>query len=1788
MADPKSNNLNLNLPDKGSNKNEWDVPVNENFQILDDQFSGAGEVGHSHSGVNGQGPKIDHANLNDAGTNTHAEIDTHIADASIHGPFTDETLGKVTNADNSDEFTNVTEIQFANTSIQELSSGVVLVTAQAQTAAEELLNNSTTSAAVAWTDNFNWPVGTLLGDQCWATDVTTDGPSFAVRNNAGSGAGTRAELIVPEATTGAVTSLADCHVPHGLVQRVTVVVDDVSDGATDLVATGDAVTLSLDLLSTPQVGGVNRPTLRGVSLLISKAAGSNLLTYQLSVDTSTGPSPQVTVDLTTAIDTLFTPVTGYSGDLTQEFLEGCHEFSVSRAKVESELDNDTPAITFHYYYNYRLAATFTCSPASTATAQQRSFYSKVDELINQVFATSNPVEPEFGRIGFGVGYDVRTGSALQMRVRCVTVTSQDDIFLPTPGELPTTDIDPGGGGEPCCPPGTTGGGVDVGDPFVNGGILDVGDPFDYDGPNIFGTTWVIDSEVIAQNGNDVGFLVVETNVAEPRSFTVFCEPPAPAASQSGIPYVPTATVIGAGAAALSELILEGSNLPEGQWDANNNVADSQQLVQVSIFTDQDLYYSGGQGWMQNSANAQLIPAGTQLYPTYNGPGALGFLSGMIVFSDQEITIDDTGSQRKLISAAATTALSVLPKGATFTIRLTPKFNTNTADWSAEFPGALRIAQGNPFDYPVTLTKFKYDPYATNPSWEPITNGLTEGDVVLFGFSGIDMPVGQGYWSQAGDGPVWSISDANSVLPTDGLPPNVSAPYVFANPNAQVQASFAVINMPDTAMANTVPSGAPLPDGSIGTTQFNPAIGPNSIGFENNGFWGTWKINNDFFTAALTGGTDLRIRVFDQTSNVEFGAFDIALVSEISARPLSSNGAILIDPSDGTDPITQAGNIVTVLASLSHSDWESGQTGLFEADLVSGFANNGTTLTDSDFSANGSGATKVFALELQELSATEGENIVVTYRNKLAFDQGQAGQELTINFGQVAAGTTPAEPAIINTASAGVIENDSSADNQITLNVEAIVDGASVEFYAPGLVVTSGAITTATTRLDPTYISVAGATPAIPAGGAGDWVIPLNVIDPDDTLATVTPTGAFDIVIRNPDGQYSNVSSAGQITFDQDPTFNSIQVLPAADHLPGELDLSNAAAPGAVFNIEIDLIGAASNFDGGPPTITTSGGYFSSFVVLPNPVGNVWTISAQLNGTAALGDTADLVITKQPAPGGTGPSTVALSALEFVQSLGVGGGGSNPGTLGATFGGGPFTSSVNPTSFSGAPAEGLYSEFTIAGRFAPEDGTGSNLTVDFVDSTGTTVAASTTITAATTSSISGFVRWADNKAGKLVTTKITDSTLSQTVTAGTSARIVQPAAPRVRSAVLTPAYEGTTGATLTIYGTGLVPGSVPSGASALNYSYSLFDSGDDTAFSSATLTSSSSTQLVYSVDIAASTAGRSFGVAINYLGGNTLRAGNLGFILSQPAGDPTITGLTLYNEFADPDAATVVAPVPNTDKTALLRIQGTNLGSANVDPGGLGDPASDPGVYLEIVGEEDDSVSSDIKETPPGPGLSAALSEDRIEVVEIVTQSTDEIIARVPASIPYSNLRARVWLNRPATHPDGAGEWDLAAVDATGAGNARGLTSIGTTVRYGQHARGPKVNVDPTQGATQLDVARSLQSQVGPGTEGGFVTLTVRLREAVATTEAPAVTAVASDLYGVKFENIAVTKLVSPFEIQITMNVPEPGVNNTYPDASFTTATPVVCALQFANGSIIAGATLGANDWGDTGSFIAYS
>jgi len=218
-----SGNLNLFLPDNGEFVNSWQNPVNANFTVIDSLFSASSVTGHTHTGEDGDGPQIDHETLSNIGSpdhKTHDEIDINLAALNAH--VANSTLHSIKVSGygqyGSPASPNVTHIHFNNAYVYEYQPGYVVVTPlgsvggggtqgppgatgpagsqgpagpQGPPGPQGPAGPSTPttlldSAPVAYTDNFNWPTGSLLSNYCW---TTTDSAQtvWRVRSTSNSG-----------------------------------------------------------------------------------------------------------------------------------------------------------------------------------------------------------------------------------------------------------------------------------------------------------------------------------------------------------------------------------------------------------------------------------------------------------------------------------------------------------------------------------------------------------------------------------------------------------------------------------------------------------------------------------------------------------------------------------------------------------------------------------------------------------------------------------------------------------------------------------------------------------------------------------------------------------------------------------------------------------------------------------------------------------------------------------------------------------------------------------------------------------------------------------------------------------------------------------------------------------------------------------------------------------------------------------------------------------------------------------------------------------------------------------------------------------------------------------------------------------------------------------------------------------------------------------------------------------------------------------------------------------------
>jgi len=1713
--------ITLKKPDSGSFQNIWDIPVNENWDTIAALFAGAVEVGHTHSGEDGQGPQLDHVDLLSVGSYTHAQIDAHIDSSPLHKNTQVQTIsGDHLNSPSVTIVSNVSEIQFSNATVVDKGSGVVRVIALGTSTSPELYSK-VQSAPVAWTDNFNWPHATSIGTYCWESVRTTDQhPEFLATGPAVGAPGTLARIELDGAVEpqGYALQHATCHVPHGTVQRVTLHVDRLEGPAGEAIDTTDDVTLTLDLLSATIGKSFDRPAAFGLSLVINKPAGSDTLDFALSLRPH-GTDDNQEVIWTDFSGPLPSEYAGTFDQLPQAFLAGCHEFSLRRDPDEAD------AFWLQYYYNEGLVFRkyFSTLSADPTTAL---FASGLQDLVSNLGNWPTDPQPVYGRMGWGLGYNLVSGAQLICDVSCATVCSQDDVEVVTGPVTPyPEEVSPPGqaAASPCCPG------------YADFDGLAVGDAWDFDGPGLglpeaqWTITGIIGDEYGTQNGP--GFEV--QNLSDGTYWPVFCAPPT----------LDTFTSNPISGYQVDQTVeLTGISLPAGN--------DEHATLTIT---------HGDSTWPLS----WLTPGSSQFYNQGDTIAA-----GIITVSDLTWTAQPDGSSK--LTVTYNTGPN-LPWGRVLDFQVEPGYDVLLAsDYTASWTAAVEVVAPPGI---VTLPGFAgvvaywddvTDP--ANPEWvlADVLTPIPEGSWVYITVSAANWPMGATFWDEGNGFVGWTIQDTATggvlpngeyginFLPSNGLSllwSQFTPDTVPSDVGGTLPAFISGDEPPSSTAFTTLPPGYQL-----GTSAL-PSLGAVQM-------YAIIKLDDDYYTTQ-GGNTPVTLALRNPLTGSVMGTGDLpeTLIPQVNPRaPVIDDASLSIS----TTTFTPGEEDITLSFKVSYLDavdntielgLSSGWDATMPATVTIDGASPAPTMSLTD---NGDGTVTV---EVDNLKlGTSGA--VRTYIKNSGISDTLPNQD-SVAWGVVDTTTAP----VIAQDSIAVYEN---AATDITIRVKDILTSANVRLAD---------ITNFTVPIKETADEVLAKTP----DGEGYYAWDLRVIGIE--TSGVWPT-TVNLIVDNGNGNTDtltliSVESAQpcitEITVD-DPT---PQVSGGEPFWNFEAGIANQRTlyfhTTGINNTLPDKPSFVPTTDVGPGTLAPVGNV--TLVSGAPPAAAIW--AQDFLRSSDVDATTQISFLSNTASNGD-PKTCTLSfpdSIEFIEVLGL--------TYSGSGGEGDQSAGTDSSKlaraqvvFSSAPEEGHYSEFTVYGRFSPADGAGSDITVDFYDENGSSVTSSVTVTSASSTAVSGYVKFADDTAQRILRVRVTNSTLSKTTTGVLNRTVVTHPAPRVRGATMTPPHEGTTGATITVVGSNLTPPDPPTGASALSYGYTFFDSAASAVLSSVTLVSASSRQLVFTANVAASTAGETIGIAIDYLGGNTHRAGNLITVLEEEENDASITDVRLYAKGSDLTSTTPTAPQTFIDGTAWLMVVGTGLGAANVASDGTG-------LFIEVVGELDDGSSSNIAETPPGPGTTEALASTSIYPGTFRVQSDTQLLIEVPCTPAYSNARIRVHLVKPATHPDGAVEWDQAVIDDTGEGTARNLPNVGLTTRYGAAARTPKINTDPTAGVTHYDVARAFQANSGAGTEGDTFSVTVRLESAVTTADAPAVVAVADSTYGVEFEDVTVAKTANPLEIQITVTVPTPGVNNTYPLAAFDSATPAVPALRFANGQPIAAVTLGASDWGSISTQVPF-
>jgi len=506
-------------------------------------------------------------------------------------------------------------------------------------------------------------------------------------------------------------------------------------------------------------------------------------------------------------------------------------------------------------------------------------------------------------------------------------------------------------------------------------------------------------------------------------------------------------------------------------------------------------------------------------------------------------------------------------------------------------------------------------------------------------------------------------------------------------------------------------------------------------------------------------------------------------------------------------------------------------------------------------------------------------------------------------------------------------------------------------------------------------------------------------------------------------------------------------------------------------------------------------------------------------------------------------------------------------------GDPLTATLNPAittasdvvitsySFIQTPQEGRYFEFSLAGSFVLD--VGEELIVDFLDDSDVSLVTGTVvITAQTATLITGNARIADNKADEVVNIYLEIDPTGTSTTFPTSVTVLEPPAPTISSFIMNPSTEGSVGSTITVTGNHLAPPASPSGRAELSFAYTFTNTGVTQVITDVVNVTLLQDSLKFSCNIADGTGGAWVGLTIGYLGGNLMTFTGLAPVLSATVGSPSITALSVVPSISD---------TYEYGQLFTLTLTGTGLGAANVaDSSGL------PGVQLTVVGYEN-TITPEPKESPPGQGVSGDFFRHTISDLSIITQSDTTIVATVVLGRKLIDTKLRVHLHRPDGHVLGGGWWDQEVLDAITPGDVyhAGLTFDGPL-----GVNELKVNADPAQGATRLDLAREFQLWLAVNGEGQSNTITV-VFDRIPTSLPKIVSTADSAFPTLTLQNITVEEVPgNQFAFDVSYSMPSEGdvLTAGVSGGALSALQAVTFGLQLSTGTPIVAGVYGYDSW----------
>jgi len=457
--------LNLELPGHGEYVNTWEIPANTNFTAIDalfdgDPSSGLG-TGHIHDGTAGQGPQIDHDDLLNNGTTSHADIDTHIANTGIHFAASAMVLaieedppgaafptGSWNNGPGGVDLITTLKIKGAR-SITSPSTGVVLVdvspvsgpTGPATGVPSHL---PPTSAPVAVTDFFATQPLSPLSSSNWFVQA----PQLVELLMSQQGARLSQDTSQGGVAAGTIVNRVKAQVPHSEVQRVTLHLCRV--GVDGFVNNTNRFMLQIALMSSV-FSSVNLPSRLGFFFRIEVYKTGGVI----YMDRTLFAVPTVSVNGLSQVTTLWAD----TGPVTNSrHYQGTHEFSLDRTHA------------FFYAYNNGPVNLSTAGNVGAATPFVANLKNSLSLEPSQLAAgllspaTQPGVAPNYGRFGFDVSWTIGDGSSaanpgtVDATIEYFTATSVDDERVVYTAVIPQDDcdaIEPTQPHDPCCPGTTT-------------------------------------------------------------------------------------------------------------------------------------------------------------------------------------------------------------------------------------------------------------------------------------------------------------------------------------------------------------------------------------------------------------------------------------------------------------------------------------------------------------------------------------------------------------------------------------------------------------------------------------------------------------------------------------------------------------------------------------------------------------------------------------------------------------------------------------------------------------------------------------------------------------------------------------------------------------------------------------------------------------------------------------------------------------------------------------------------------------------------------------------------------------------------------------------------------------------------------------------------------------------------------------------------------------------------------------------------------------------------------------